>query len=158
MAKFLTDSDFAAIREVVNDTVETFAQKPVLYKLSADQALERFGRDRNRIDNKNVYNLLGLVVWNAPDAELKVEELGKYDFSMGYILFSWDYLDSEGLIVTGVDEKGNNTSKPVFIPEKDIVTVEGEDLEVYGVIVLGQLKDKESVVKVYFKRDLKNGQ
>lgn len=148
MAVFLDDDDFAEIREAINDTVETFAQKIIVYKLSSSETLSRFGIDNHNVDNKIDKNLLGLVVWNAPKAELETETLGKFDFSMGYVLFAWDYLETEGLIVA---------EKPVFEPEKDIIIVDSEQLEVKGVVILGQLKDKECVVKIYFKRNLKNG-
>lgn len=157
MAKFLSDSDFAEIRTAINDTVETFAQKPVLYKLTTEQAMDRFGRDKHLANNKTKFDLLGLVVWSVPDSELNVEDIGKYDFSMGYVLFSWDYLVEKELIITGTDESNNPTSIPAFKPEVDLIVIEGETLEVMGVNIAGQLKDKECVVKVFFKRDLKNG-
>ena len=157
MAKFLTDADFAEIRQTINDTVETFAQKQVQYMLSPSQTLSRFGRDKHEATDKTEYNLLGLVVWNPTDAELKIEELGKYDFSMGYVLFGFDYLETEGLITNSTDGGGRPIKVPVFKPEKDFIYIEGEKLQIMGVQLAGQLKDVEAVVKVFFKRDLKNG-
>lgn len=157
MAKFLTDADFQEIRGAINDAVETFAQKTVYYSLSPAETLSRFGRDKQNADNKTDYTLLALVVWDAPDAELQVDELGKFDFSMGYVLFSWDYLDTEGLIVNTVNGDGITEAKPIFRAEKDKIKIDGESLEVMGVVVQGQLKDRECVVKVFFKRGLKNG-
>lgn len=152
MAKFLTDEDFLEIRTAINDTVETFAQKPVVYNLSPKQTLSRMGIDKHNEDNKTEFNLLGLVVWNAPESEIDTETLGKFDFSMGYVLFSWDYLEAEGLA-----ETLGAYYKLKLLPEKDTIKIDDEVLEVKGVVIQGQLKDKECVVKVFFKRNLKNG-
>jgi len=151
---FLEDDDFQEIRDVLNETIETFTKKTVFYELSPSETVSRFGRDNHNADNSTRYELLGLVVWNAPDSEITVETLGKFDFSMGYVLFGWDYLLSQGLVET-IDNNGTPERNVVFIPEKDFITIEGEKLQVMGVNLAGQLNATEVVVKVFFKRDLK---
>lgn len=156
MTKFLNDSDFAEIRTAINDTIETFSGKTIYYYLSPSETLSRFGRDKQNATDKTEYALNGLIVWDAPKAELEIDELGKFDFSMGYVLFGWDYLDGEGLIISE-DVNGIIEAKPSFLPERDKIKIDGETLEVMGIVVQGQLNDRECVVKVYFKRGLKNG-
>ncbi len=150
MAKFIDDNTFQEIRSTINDVVETFAQKTVVYKLAQKHSLSRFGKDPQVTNPKVDKNLLGLVVWEVNKSQLEVEEWGKYDFSIGYVLFSWDYLVVEGLI-------SEDTQVPVFIPEKDKIKIDGTELEIIGVWHGGQLKDTDAVVKVYFKNTLKNG-
>lgn len=149
---FLDDEDFEEIRQIINETVETFAQKPIKYNLSVEYSLQRMGRDLNNANLPAEYDLLGLVVWEAKDSEIEIEELGKYDFSMGFVLFSWDYLASEGLIV----ETGGYVI-PITEPEKDTIIIDGKTVEVMGVWTGGQLKDTDSIVKIFFKRNLPNG-
>ena len=148
MAKFLSDSDFAEIRSTVNDVIETFAQKAIVYHIADKYTLNRFNRDNNNEVTKTDKNLLGLVVWEVNKATLEVEEWGKYDFSVGYVLFGWDYLQNENLIPD---------QRPLFIPEKDEITIDGIKLEVMGIWTGGQIKDTDAVVKVFFKNNLKNG-
>lgn len=150
MTKLLDDNDFAEIRSTVNDVMETFTQKEIIYKLSEKHTPSRFGRDNHITSNKTDKLLLALVVWEVNQSELEAREFGRYDFSIGYALFGWDYLVTEGLI-TGTP------LKPIFIPEKDKIVIDGDELEIIGVWHGGQLKDTDAVVKVYFKNVLKNG-
>lgn len=149
MAKFLTDTDFADIRSAVNDAIETFAQLEVTYKKLRKRTRSRFNRELTTDQNFDDYILNVLEVWEKNEKGMsQVDEKGKWDFSEGYLLVQFDAIETLGL----VDVNGNITMDQ----DVDKVLIKGVEYEVNGVITLGQLKDKDCLVKIQFKKLLKN--
>lgn len=149
MAKFLTDQDFADIRSAVNDTIETFAQLSVTYKRNQKRTRSRFNRELTTNQAFDDFTINVLEVWEKNEKGMsQVDEKGKWDFSEGYLLTGFDAIDALNL----VDGNGNNTMDQ----NVDKVLIRGIEYEVLGVITLGQLKDKDCLVKIQFKKLLKN--
>lgn len=149
MAKFLTDQDFADIRSAVNDTIETFAQLSVTYKRNQKRTRSRFNRELTTNQAFDDFTINVLEVWEKNEKGMsQVDEKGKWDFSEGYLLTGFDAIDALNL----VDGNGNNTMDQ----NVDKVLIRAVEYEVLGVITLGQLKDKDCLVKIQFKKLLKN--
>jgi len=151
MAKLLSDQDFADIRAAVNDVIETFAQLPIVYKKLRRRTLSRFNRESTTDQHFDSYNFNALEVWGnkGSDGTLQTDEKGKWDLSGGYLLMAFDDIKTANLI-----DASNNL---LMEPEVDKVVIKGIEYEITGAMVAGQLKDKEVVVKIQFKKALKNG-
>ena len=149
MAKFLTDQDFADIRTAINDTVETFAQLQVTYMKNRKRTRSRFNRELTTNHVFDNFTINVLQVWEKNEKGMsQVDEKGKWDFSEGYLLAGFDAIETLNL----VDENGNLTMDQ----NVDKLLIMGIEYEVIGVITLGQLKDKDCLVKIQFKKLLKN--
>lgn len=149
MAKFLTDQDFADIRSAINDTVETFAQLQVTYMKNRKRTRSRFNRELTTDQIFDNYSINVLQVWEKNEKGMsQVDEKGKWDFSEGYLLAGFDAVEALSL----VDGSGNTTMDQ----NVDKVLIRAIEYEVMGVITLGQLKDKDCLVKIQFKKQLKN--
>lgn len=148
MAILISDADFQLIRETINDVVETFGQLPITYRKLDRRTASRFNRDQQNQQTFTDYALLGLLVWQINEKTSKVDVYGKWDFSEGYIIFGLDALDTAGLVFQGdVTMEG----------EVDRVSIRGKEYQVVGIAQKGQLKDRDAIVKVQIKKDLKNG-
>jgi len=145
MAKLITDAEFAEIREVINDVSETFLQKTITYQLKV-QSLSRMNRDRNDIGSYTDVSLSVLVVWEQSEVAID-RTTGSMDLSDGYALVNWDDLEATILMTTGTLNTDIGADKLI---------VDGGVMEIIGIEKLGQLKDTFAVLKVYFKKTLKN--
>lgn len=150
MVKLISDAQFAQIRQVGNDVIETFGQKPVTYRLDSNAAT-RWNRDNATQRAYTDKELTGLVVWmDTPEKVATMQrETGAIDFGDGYVLLAYDDCEPLGLI-------GSNTEL-LTNPPQDRVAFDGQEYYVQGVVKAGQLKDVEVVVKVYFSKELRNG-
>jgi len=149
MAKFLTDQDFADIRSAINDTIETFAQLQVTYKKNQKRTRSRFNRELTDNQVFDDFTLNVLQVWEKNEKGMsQVDKKGKWDFSEGYLLTGFDSIETLNL----VDGNGNLTMDQ----NVDKLLIRGIEYEVMGIITLGQLKDKDCLVKIQFKKLLKN--
>lgn len=150
MAKFLSDSDFADIRAAINDVVDTFANIEVTYKKLGRRTLSRFNRELTDDQVFTDITLNALQIWEQNEKGFaQVDVKGKWDFSEGYALIAYDAIAAADL----VDEDGN----VLMEEEVDNIVIKGITYEVRGIIQLGPIKDVDSIVKVQFKKNLKNG-
>lgn len=150
MAKLLTDADFAEIRTAINDVVETFAQLPITYKKLKRRTLSRFNRETTSNQSFTDYSFNALEVWEKNEKGFdKADEKGIWDFSEGYLLIAFDEVIAKGLI----DTNGNLAMES----EVDKVVIRTIQYDIVGIVKIGQLKDQEVLVKIQFKKPLKNG-
>ena len=151
MTKFLTDSDFAEIRGAIADVSETFLQKEVSYRLFRE-SMSRMSTDQNKSATYEDFKVMGLVVWS--ERKPIESRTGISDLSDGYLLLNIDQLKQ----ITG-EESGTlwNDEDTLMMNEgTDRVVIDGAEMKVLLVQPLGQLKDTEVVMKVFFEKQLNN--
>ena len=148
MAKLLSDSDFDEIRSVLNDVQDTFYQRTVVYKMDTNTVtrwMKDIASERTYVDK----TLNGQVVWGTSqgksDTEKKQE--GTYDPGEGYVLLKYDDMLLEGLIDA-------DTALTVTSPQ-DRIKFDNIVYYITSVVKVGQLKDKEVLVKVFFCKNPK---
>lgn len=148
MASLLTDDEFAEIRETIHDVTDTFLRLPVIWKKDKNTAT-RMMRD---IDHERQYddiNLQGLVVWEdkGNKAILAKSLNGAVDLADGYVLFNYDDAQAAGVVTL--------THNQIVNPAKDYLVFDNEKHEILGLNMLGQLKDKNCLLKVHFKKNIR---
>lgn len=157
MTKLLTDSDFAEIRSAIGDVSETFLQKEITYRLFQD-AMSRMNSDGNR--NATYYDcpVNGLIVWSEKQP-IETRQ-GIVDLSDGYILLNYDAIEAITYPVPEVEE-----GEEAPIPEKvffgsgllmqeaqDRLIIDGEEMLILMVQQIGQLKDRNVMIKLFFQK------
>lgn len=148
MAILISDADFQLIRDTINDVVETFGQLAITYKKLDRRTNKRFNRGNQTEQTFTDYPLSGVLVWQVNEKTTQVDVFGKYDFSEGYMIFGFDAVEAAGLV-----DNDNVTMEG----EVDRIVIRGKEYQVIGVASKGQLKDKDAVVRVQIKKELKNG-
>lgn len=148
MASLLTDSDFDEIRGTIKDVTDTFLQLPIVWKKDRNTAT-RFMRD---IDGERTYDdiaLLGLVVWNDQgNGALLTKGLnGAIDLADGYVLLNYEDAQTAGVV--------SSTHNQIVNPARDYLVFDNENHEILSLNMLGQLKDKNCLLKVHFKKNIR---
>lgn len=145
MAKLIEDSEFQEIRDLANDLVETFGQRQITYRLYQDD-FNRMNRDNINSKTHSDKVLNGVVVWLTDKSEMiESERTGSVDFSDGYVILSYDECVTNEMI--------DGTTKKVYMSApRDLIAWEGVEYYIEGLFLVGQLKDKETIVKVYFRK------
>jgi hypothetical protein len=144
---FLTQNLADRIRGIIKKyATDAFLQRPVVYRKKNDIALP------NRYGNAEIqaftdYNVLSLEVADKDKSNVsKDNDIGAFDDTRSYFLFNVDDLEVVGLFA-------NN--KPNMTANVDYIISNGVTFEVTGVEALGQLLDKDVVVKVWVRQLVK---
>lgn len=148
--QLLSNQDFADIRDALNDTMFTFFKRPIIYRKDSD-TITRFQRDVATNREFTNYELLGLIVWTDTDtkAETVQRQTGAHDFTEGYCLLRYDDCQAAGII--------DAQKRFITTPPQDRLNFNSTEYYVNGMLVIGQLNNDEVLVKVWFRKDLKNG-
>ena len=149
MPSFLTDEDFAEIRSAIQDVTDTFLRLPITFKKLTGH-LSRFSGDRKKTKTTSDIVVNGLIVWGgggSSDGQFEIDETGKRDLDEGYILFNFDDMETAGL----------TDNENVIVMEGDTIIARDINYKITGVEPLGQLKDKDCVVKIYIKKLTQDG-
>lgn len=148
MSTLLTDNDFDEIRSAIKDVTDTFMQKPIIYHLDSNTAT-RMMKDINTQRNFTAINLLALVVWENQNNEGKNEtsRVGDIDLTVGYVLINFEDAKVAGIL--------NNLDELLINPPQDKISFTGMDYDIIGVNVIGQLKDKECLVKFHIQKKIR---
>lgn len=145
MAKLLTPGDFAQIRETIEDVQETFYGQDLTYRrASAGVGANRMMKDTDGSRSFTDLPLKTLVVWKK-DTKEKEELVGTADFSDGYCLVRY----SEALLVGLVDVNKNY----VGVISEDRLSFNGVEYYIEKAVVVGQLDDTPSLLKILFRKD-----
>lgn len=145
MPILISDDEFNEIRSAIRDVTDTFLRKVIVYKHKTVRA-NRAMMDVNKASGFDDYNINTLIVWNdgsRDGSEFEFTINGALNRAEGYALLSFDEMQEQNLI----DVMEN------FVPGamNDFVFFNDEMKEVIAVVRKGQLKDKDCVIKVYFK-------
>ena len=145
MAILISDDEFNDIRASIRDVTDTFLRKVIVYKHKTVKS-NRAMMDINKKAFYDDYNINTLIVMNdgtRGGSEFEFTINGAVDRAEGYALLNFDELQEQNL----VDVMEN------FVPGamNDFVFFNDEMKEVIAVVRKGQLKDKDCVIKVYFK-------
>lgn len=149
MAKLITDAIFAKIRKVTNDVQETFFQKTAVYRMDTN-ALQRFNSDMksNRVYTDIDINIM--CVWenesNTENSNDTADRNSSVDKTRGYVLTQYDEAVTAGLVDVQQFVKGNTP--------QDLIVFDGHTFKITGVNLLGQLKDKYTVVKFHIEKTI----
>lgn len=145
----LTSTDFANIRDNLNDVMFTFLKRPITYKKDSNTNT-RWQKDNAVARQYTNISLNGLVVWGTSneDFELKTEITGAKDFGEGYVLLRYDDCTAQGIVTAG----NFTTTTP-----QDKIAFNGVDYYVRAIVMSGQLENEEVLVKVFFRKDLLPG-
>lgn len=150
MAKLLTPGDFAAIRETLEDVQETFYELDITYRKAAGVGANRMMRDTTESRSFTDIVLKGLVVWNdASNSKNKQEVLGTPDFSDGYCLVRYSEALSKGLVDGNKNIAG--------ITAEDRLKFNNVEYYLEKSILVGQLEDTPTLLKIFFRKDAKLG-
>lgn len=146
MAGLLSDTDILEIRDAIKQTTDTFLRLPIIYHLR-EKNFDRLNPDLAL--SKTDFELSALQVYDKTSDTALVDKKtqGKIDLSEGYLLFNFEDLDTAGLI----DSEGRFKGKAT----QDEFTAQGTLFEISGADALGQLDEKFSLLKLWFKRKMK---
>lgn len=144
----LNSSDFAEIRDVLNDTMFTFFKEKAIYRIDKNTAT----RWMSDIEDERTYDdieLNCLIVWEGSDKDAKIDvrTTGAHDFSKGYILLRFDDCINNGIVDSSKNVDAN--------PAQDKLVLKGISYKVEGIVLVGQLEDTDVMIKVLFSKDLK---
>ncbi len=151
----LTVSDWAEFRSTLTDVKDTFLKMPVNYVQRGTRTLNPFHEHRKEDLTATVYALRGLKVErSSTDSEAKVMENAKgfMDNAEGYVLFDYQYLQAFTPTLINAD------GRSIFIPNKDTLVCQGEELTIIGVDLVGPTEADFQLVKVHYKKVLSNNE
>lgn len=148
MPSLITPEEFAEIRSVVQDVTDTFHKKSITYLLRGE-SLDINNEDRTD-QTLTPYVIMGLVVWSTTTGEGRVEESreGNLDLTEGYVNFNYDDCDLVGLI---------SGFRFIGMPDQDLIEFDGIRYKVIGIPPLGQFPEKNSLIKVNFRKLTRDG-
>lgn len=151
----LTTSDWTDFRSALTDVKDTFLKMPISYVQRIKRTLHPFHEHRKEDLEATVYVLRGLKVErSSTDSEAKVMQSAKgfMDNAEGYILFDYQYLQAF------TPSFINSDGKCVFIPNKDTLICQGEELTMIGVDLVGPTEADYQLVKVHYKKVMSNNE
>lgn len=144
---FLTQGLANKIRGIIKKyATDAFLQRPVVYRKKNNFVVpSRYGNAE--VQDFTDYNVLSLEVADKDKSNVsKDNDIGAFDDTRSYFLFNVDDLEEIGLFV---DNKPNMTAN------LDYIISNGVTFEITGVEALGQLLDKDVVVKVWVRQLVK---
>lgn len=131
-------------RKIIKDyPTDFFLRKEVIYRKKDNNVLP------NRYGNKEInqytdFNVFTLQVTDKEKSNVsKDNDTGAFDDTKSYFLFNLDDLELVGLFVD---------NKPNMTPNLDYIIKDSTTYEVIGVQSLGQLVDKDVLVKVWVRQ------
>lgn len=137
----LTAQDVAAVREALENVMDTFLTLPITYK-KASTLPDAWGE--NKAQQFTNYNLFALYVESDNQTStVDRTSTGAYDVVDGYFLLSFLRLQEAGLVVNGL---------PDMNPATDFVEANGKTYQFEGVPVIGQFKGRFECVKIIVKK------
>ena len=145
--KLISVSDFALIRSTINDVQDTFYGQAVLYKKARSIGANRFMKDTEETRTYDIYGFFGLIVWKDDTKSIKQEIIGTADMSDAYCLLRFDDVKTAGLI--------DNNNNFVGLAAEDKFFYNNIQYYMEKVITLGQLDDKDCLVKIFFNKEMK---
>lgn len=149
MAILISDAIFQQIRNITNDVQDTFEQKPAIYKKDKE-VLSRWNRDIKASRQYDDIEINILAVWeNKSETESTntTDRKGSMDLTKGYFIMKFDDAESKGII--------DNLQNFLVKTPQDLVEIDDILYELEGVNLLGQLKDKYTVVKFHIRKQMK---
>lgn len=146
----LSSSEFAEIRDVLNDTMFTFFKEKAIYKMDSNTAT-RWMDDIEDMRNYQDIDLNCLIVWEGSDKDAKIDvrTTGAHDFSKGYILVRFDDCFNNGIVNSDKNVESN--------PAQDKLVFKNTTYKVEGIVLVGQLENTDVLIKIFFSKDLKFG-
>lgn len=147
--RLISDSEFAEIRQVINDVQDTFYGEDILYKMD-NNTITRWQKDVQLQRTYNDITFKGLIVWenSSGDGEDKKKLTGSYDYTQGYVLVKYDEALQKGVV--------NNQDNFTTTTPQDLIRFNKIDYYISGINMIGQLWDKNCVVKIHIQKQLKN--
>jgi hypothetical protein len=144
---FLSESDLSEFRNAIKQTTDTFCQIPIIYH-KKKRVFDRFNEDQ-KPEEEN-YNLNGLLVYDSKGISSQSTQdgsLGKYDNAEGYVLLNYEDLIAANMIDSDGKFIGNQS--------EDELTFQGIRVEILGIPLIGQLVNQFSVIKIWFKKNIR---
>lgn len=146
--RLISDSEFAEIREVINDVQDTFYGEDITYRMD-NNTVTRWQKD---IQLQRTYTDIickGLAVWEnkSGDGEDTKQLIGSHDYTQGYVLIKYDEAQEKGIV--------DNTDNFVTKTPQDLIVFNGATYDITGINMIGQLWDKNCVVKIHIQKQLK---
>jgi len=150
MSNLLTPGDFAEIRQTLEDVQDTFYSLDVTYRKAGGVGANRMMRDTTESRAYTDIELKGLIVWNdASNSKNKEEVVGTPDFSDGYCLVKYSEAFSKGLVDGNKNIAGTTA--------EDRLKFNNVEYYLEKSILVGQLEDTPTLLKIFFRKDAKLG-
>jgi hypothetical protein len=144
----ISESQLNKFKSAINATTDTFMKKPVVYKRYTT-SLDRFNENRRQDQSVELFQLETLIVWGSEKYSMNKEGNGSSDMTNGYALFNIKDLRAAGMI----DEEGNFVTRI----GSDYLVDQGVEHSVVGYNLVGQLIDENLLVRVFIKKQLRDG-
>lgn len=147
----LSAQDWTDFRNALTDVKDTFLKKPLVLVKRDQRKLAAFHESRGSDLQAVNYTIPGLNVPDKRDDDSKAREIrsGSTDLSEGYVLFDYNVLKNHNPVLIDVN------GKCLIIPNKDSLIINGEELTIIGVNLLGPSETDYQLVQVQWKKDLK---
>lgn len=148
MADLLSTGAKAKFAKAMEDLADTFLKETVTYFLAGRQfSTWNESESSVRFDE---YSLRAKVIEINSKEEnyMKRSVMGRFDEAEAYVLIYFQDLINEGL----ADLNGHFLN-----PDRDYMIVNGERTQVIGIYKIPDLGGEQSMIAVYFKKQLNNG-
>jgi len=146
MPDLLSNSERAEIRSALKDVTDTFFKTTITIQKYNSFSVDRFNEDREDREYTS-YEVLGLKLERDQERDrVRKDEAG--DFERGTIEV---YINFDDLETAGLTEGVNHTISET----EDYMIVEGTRYEIDYIIKAGPLDEKNVLIKIYGKPDIK---
>lgn len=146
MPKFFEDEDFAELRQLFNDTMDTFAQLTGTYKKDKNTA-DLWMRDINRKRGTDNVEINILAVWDSDNKEV-MDKTASVNLNAGFVLVKFDDCLSNGILSADA-----NKNIKINLPQDSLI-FKGIEYSITGGTLIGQWKDEFVLVKFHIQKGL----
>lgn len=147
----MTAQDWTDFRTAIHDVTDTFFKLPVTYIQRRIHTLYGFNENRGKNEQQFAYVLNSLLVPEDHDrnrAQVQQDRKGFADLSEGYLYFSFP--DLRDFSPSMIDSNG----RPVFVANKDSFIMQGKEVTIIGINLVGPSQTDFQLVKVHYKQEL----
>lgn len=142
-----TAQQIAQFRKAIKDTTDLFFGLTCEYRLYGEST-DLF-EENNALRSVTVYSLPCLQVFiKSEDGEIEITKIGRYDMSEGYVLLNFQDCETAGLIDAQTKLFRGN-------PNIDEIDISGQRFKIIAINLLGQWVDKNSLVRIGFRKEIK---
>lgn len=145
----LSQEDWSEFDSAISDVRATFFKMDlIIHRIITDNS-NYYAEEKDEATTENNILIKSLSVFDK-NGKNDMKDMGSMDLSEGYVLLYYHDLDAVGLI--------DVTSKKCLINSTvDEITFHGNRYKLVGDAEVGPFQDRYAMVKLMFKKKLKNG-
>lgn len=150
MADLLSSGDWGEFNNAIGDLFDTFANIPLTIRRKVrNYSGYDTGSDESKTYTDVEIRCLGIFNKDGSTAENERNSFGDIELSEGYFLLYYQDLEEIGMVDA-------STKKPLINSTMDSGIFQGDSFTFIGDEQVGPFDDRYAVVKIHFKRDIKD--